>query len=673
MKSQYRERKNQERLELALKASNEGIWDWDFTTGEIYYSNRVLMFLGYGLIGAPNIFAEPEDHVHPDDLREFERKLDRVVSRNGRLFALEPRIRTNGGEWKWFRVRAVAVRDQEGTVVRMVGSLIDISKRKFAERDLADERGLIDLVLDNVPVNVYFKDKESRFVRANVATAERMGAGTVAELIGKTDHEFFDPEHADAAREKELEIMATGVGQEEKLEHEIWEGGKDSWVLVTNKIWHGMEGEVRGTFGVTHDVTELMVTQGNLVRVAEQLQRVNQDISEERHLLRLVIDNIPMFVYFKDVNSRFVLVNKGMSDLVGVSTPDEVVGMHDRDFFTQDLFEASGGDERRIMETGQPVIKKLEKLSWKDQHVTWCLTSKFPWRGPEGDLLGTFGVSGDVTKLVETRNKLSEITEALAKQNEAMEDELRLAREIQQAAVPKSLPTVSRGGMKADFHHIYEPASDLAGDFLEVMPLGEPEEGKAGFLVCDVMGHGVRAALIVSMLRGLIEKQRDSAMEPGKFLTELNDGLSHLLERTGLTMFSTAFYGVVDLEAGEVRLSSAGHPSPLLKINGEVSVLKFDSGVTGPALGMLSGLPYGEQIISLDGLQGVWAFTDGVFEVQGADGEEFETDRMAKVLAQDLGGAELVSQVVKTAREFSVAGEFDDDVCLLGVEFFGEA
>ena len=215
----------------------------------------------------------------------------------------------------------------------MVGSLIDISKRKNAEIALMEERARIDLVLESVPVNVYFKDHESRFVRANKATAIRVGAGSVKELIGKTDHDFFEKVHADASRANELKIMETGAEQVEELEHETWEDREDTWVLVTKKVWRNMNGEVLGTVGVTNDVTELMKTRENLERVAEQLQIVNQDIDEERSLLRLVIDNIPMFVYFKDLESNFVLVNQGMADLCNEDSPDDLVEKHDRDYF----------------------------------------------------------------------------------------------------------------------------------------------------------------------------------------------------------------------------------------------------------------------------------------------------------------------------------------------------
>ncbi len=655
-----------ERLELALKASNEGIWDWDLSSGEIYYSNRLLMFLGYGRIGAPNIFAEVEKRVHPDERVQFQRKLDRLILEGGKLFATEARILTNGGGWKWFRVRGVPERDHEGNAIRVVGSLIDISKRRNAQIALAEERSMVDLVLDSTPVNVYFKDRDSKFVRTNVATAQRMGVKSVAELIGKTDHDFFGKEHADQSRARELKIMETGVGHKEVMEHEVWEDGTESWVLVTKEIWRSMSGEVIGTFGLTHEVTELMKLQNDLKRVASELQGVNREISEERHLLRLVVDNVPVFVYFKDLESNFVLVNRRLAEFVEASSTEDVEGKHNRDFFLPSLVQSAEADEKRIMETGEPIERKLEELCWKDRKVTWSVSSKYPWYHRDGSLRGTFGVSSDVTALMQTREKLEQITEVLGQQNEAMEEELNLAREIQQAAFPSEILPMKAAGIEARFHHRYQPASKLAGDFFEVLPLSE---GKAGFFVCDVMGHGVRSALVVSMLRGLIEKQYESlGAEAGAFLTGLNDGLCHLLERTAQMIFATAVYGVVDLVGGEICFSLAGHPSPMLRRGGQVEILEVGAQEKGPALGVVPGFVFSEVTLPLREVSGVLMFTDGVFEVLDKKGEEFGLERLQRALEKTEGGASALDEVMRAAQKFAVEGVFEDDLCLLGLE-----
>lgn len=648
-----------DRLELALKASNEGVWDWDLAADELFYSNRVLGFLGFGRYDAVNIFKEPEKYIYPEDLPEWKRQMKGVFEKGVNLFAMEPRVRSVDGKWKWFRVRAVPRRDDGGAVIRLVGSLIDISKRKAAEEELREERARIELLLESVPANVYLKDRDSRFLRVNGSTVERMGAGSVEALVGKTDNDFFGSQHAEEAREAELRIMETRVGQVDVMEHEIWEDGRESWVMVTKMPWIGVDGTVKGTFGVTHEVTEMVEAQNHLARITADLEVANQAIEEERHRIRLVIDHIPMFVYFKDLNSRFRLVNQGMAELLDLETPEEMIGKQDRDFFSEDVYEMTERDEREIMESGKPLRAKLEEITWKDGHTTWAISSKFPWHDRNGVLVGTFGVSADVTELVEARDRLTEISTFLARKNEAMAEELSLAREVQQAAIPRQLPEL--WGDQIRFDHRYEPASELAGDFFEVVPLGPK---KAAFLVCDVMGHGVRAALIVSMLRGLLEKGQEQRESPGAFLTGLNEGLVHLLERAGMTLFSTAVYGLVDLEKGVLKLASAGHPAPLVKSGGAVKRLTFEPGSQGPALGLMGDSAYGDTTLSLSEVQGLWCFTDGVFEVSNDAGEELGPEGMARQLDRDSS----LQGLLDYARNYSATGNFEDDVCILGLE-----
>ncbi len=649
-----------DRLELALKASNEGVWDWDLRNDEMFYSNRVLRFLGCGRSDTPNIFHDPERWIHDECRREWVEQLDAVLAGEKDLFAMEARILADGGAWCWFRIRGVARKDDSGKVVRLVGSLIDISKRKTAEAALEEERGRIDLLLESVPVSVYLKDRESRFLRVNGATVERLGLSSAEEVIGKTDHDFFGSEQAAEVREDELRMMETLERRENTMTQEQWEDGHESWVMVTKIPWVGVDGEVKGIFGVTNDVSELIQIQNDLAEDTVQLAGANKEIEEERHRLRLLIDSIPMLVYFKDLESRFMIVNQGMADFLGLDSPAEAVGKHNRDFFADDFDEEAECDEKQAMETGKPVPTKLEKIAWKDGHAMWSMTSKFPWYDQSGELVGTFGVSGDVTELVETRDQLAQVAVILGRKNEVMKEELQLAREVQQAAIPKSLPVFKGGEYEAIFRHCYEPATELAGDFFEVIPLGNDQ---AGFLVCDVMGHGVRAALVVSMLRGLMEKGNELRNEPGQFLGGLNEGLCHLLERTGLTMFATAIYGVVDLGSKRLRLACAGHPTPLVRSESGVKELVFPKGAKGPALGLKAGAEYGEVELSFGECSAIWCFTDGIYEVEDKDGQEFGAAGMVAHLREgDL------RSLIERSRSYSADGAFDDDVCVLELE-----
>jgi PAS domain S-box-containing protein len=134
-KSEEALRKSEERFELAVRASNEGIWDWDIRAKRVFRSPRVLELLGYEpgeLPDAPEFF---EEHMHPDD-REIRWKAIRDHLEKRRPYDIEFRLRRKNGEYRWFRARGQAVWDKSGTAVRMAGSISDIHEHRLAEESL---------------------------------------------------------------------------------------------------------------------------------------------------------------------------------------------------------------------------------------------------------------------------------------------------------------------------------------------------------------------------------------------------------------------------------------------------------------------------------------------------------------------------------------------------------
>lgn len=523
----------EDRLELALRASNEGIWQWDVATHVVRYSERVLGFLGYEEGQAPNIFAQPDLYLHENDLHKFKQALAKILVPNGaELIAVDCRFRRPDGIFAWLRIRGACVRDDEGNILRIAGSMIDISKRKNAENALEEERHLLGQLIENIPNNIYFKDLDSSFVMVNKATAQKMGFQEGSDIIGKSDYDFFDSHHAEKSRQDEVDIMTSLKPQEEALERETWEGHEDTWVLTTKIPWLDSKGKVRGTFGVTSDVSDMVNVQVRLSNVASQLKQRNAEY----------------------------------------------------------------------------------------------------------------------------------------------EQELELARQIQQSVIEAKPLGFPREGAKSDyrvdFSSHYEPDSEMAGDYYEVFPISDT---KAGVLICDVMGHGVRAALVVAMLRGLIEKESDSATHPEWFLYGLNDSLANIFTHAGIQMFATALYVVIDLEEQTLAYASAGHPMPIIIKNGEASTLTSEKIVRGPALGLMPEAPYGSDKLSLSQVDQLVLFTDGIYEVENAAGEQLGIDSMIKTLGASSGkkGEDSISALLAAAKNHSDSTGYGDDVCMLSIDVQG--
>ncbi|TAE75465.1 MAG: PAS domain S-box protein [Verrucomicrobia bacterium] len=515
-----------ERLALALKASNEGIWDWWVGRDDIYYSRRILEFLECGPGSAPNLFQNPHEVVHPDDRDRFTQALRNVLNPAGpELLAIDCRLRNGAGGWRWLRIRGTVLRSRLGEAERIAGSMIDISLRKQAEAQ----------------------------------------------------------------------------------------------------------------------------------------------IEEERHQLRMLIDHIPLQVYFKDLESRFVLANQRMAEWMGLQDPRELIGKHDRDFFAREHWEQAAADEARILETLEPVSGKLEHEEWCGGDDTWVLTSKFPWIDRRGGVRGTFGVSNDVTDLVRAQREATALAAELQARNEAYEEELQLAREIQQALAGSSFTDASDGECGLQFGSRYLPISGMAGDFFEIIRISEDS---VGVLICDVMGHGVRSALVVAMLRGLLEKQRRSAADPSAFLRGLNHGLNAILDRAGATMFATAFYAVFDLGAGSLRFASAGHPGAIACGRTGVRQLAAGRKDKGPGLGLVPKADYPAGELPLAEVRRLLLFTDGILEAENALGEPFLEKRLMETAAacDSASLEEMLDTVLNRVLGFTGDQRFDDDVCLLGIE-----
>lgn len=133
------------------------------------------------------------------------------------------------------------------------------------------------------------------------------------------------------------------------------------------------------------------------------IQSLREDLTQERYLMRTLMDNIPDSIYFKDTNFRFTRVNKAMSALFGLDTPEQAIGRTDSDFFSEAHAKQTHRDEQQIIETGRPLIGIEEKEVWPDARERWVLTTKMPLSDNDGKVVGTFGISRDITQ-----NKLAQ-------------------------------------------------------------------------------------------------------------------------------------------------------------------------------------------------------------------------------------------------------------------------
>ena len=254
-----------------------------------------------------------------------------------------------------------------------------------------------------------------------------------------------------------------------------------------------------------------------------------------------------------------------------------------------------------------------------------------------------------------------------------MEDDLKMAREIQLTMLPQQYPVFPRGANAADsalqFTHRYLPTSAVGGDFFTVSALSDNE---ASVFICDVAGHGVRSALVTAMIRALVEELKPFAGEPGEYLTQLNRDLHAILKHAGTPMLTTAFYLVADWKHGTMRYTNAGHPKPLhvRRSLERVEPLVNPGGKSQPALGLFEDAAYQTSEVKLAPRDLVMLFTDGLYEVQDAQRELYTHALLVAGVEKrlQLPAAPLFDELIEEIQRFSAEGRFGDDVCLVGME-----
>ena len=303
------------------------------------------------------------------------------------------------GESRWLLTSKLPLRDKDGRIIGTFGISKDVTALKEAEANLASERDLLCTLLDNSPDCIYFKDRQSHFVRCSKAFEKLFKVSDRSGFIGKTDFDFFTEEHARPAFEDEQEIIRTGQPLLGKVEKETHPDGRMTWCLTTKMPWRDKDGRIIGTFGISKSVTALKETEAKL--------------ASERDLLCTLLDNSPDCIYFKDRQSRFVRCSKAFERLFKVSDRSRFIGKTDFDFFTEEHARPAFEDEQEIIRTGKPILGKLEEETHPDGRKTWCLTTKLPWRDKDGNIIGTFGISKDFTALKQAEVELAAAHERL--------------------------------------------------------------------------------------------------------------------------------------------------------------------------------------------------------------------------------------------------------------------
>jgi serine phosphatase RsbU (regulator of sigma subunit) len=242
---------------------------------------------------------------------------------------------------------------------------------------------------------------------------------------------------------------------------------------------------------------------------------------------------------------------------------------------------------------------------------------------------------------------------AEARERERIEQELQVARRIQQELLPETTPELD-GWRIATY---YGPAREVGGDFYDFLDLGD---GHLGLVVGDATGHGIPAALVMSTTRGMLRAVGEGLESPSEVLARVNEALVADIPQS---TFVTCFYGILDPESGRLRYANAGHNLPCRRHNGQAEELR----ARGMPLGLMPGMAYEEKEAVLEASDSALFYSDGLVEAHDPKGEMFGFPRLRRLVAEhDAEEGSLVDFLMDELRSFTGDGwEQEDDITLV--------
>ncbi len=430
---------------------------------------------------------------------------------------------------------------------------------------------------------------------------------------------------------------------------------------------------------VKEDLNLFMLEHAVQCAIERQEERIA--LIDERENYYSVFDHLIEGIFRTTPDGHYLLANVALARIYGYETPLELMASI-KDIASRLYVEPGRREEFvRLMQLHDTLSGFESRIYRKDGTIIWIAENCRAVRDGKGRLMYYEGTVEDISERKRSEEQIRRATSELSRSREelrgknlVMEENLRTAREIQLAMLPQSYPGFPAGIDAANsafqFVHRYQPAEAVSGDFFSISALSDEE---VGVFICDVTGHGVRAALVTAMIRALSEELKPLARDPGSYLRKLNSDLCSILKSTGSPMLTTAFYLVANCQTGTLRYSNAGHPKPLI-VNAtanRVQPLVNDCGHSQPALGLFDDPPYltSETIIVPGDF--LMLFTDGLYEVQGQNEELYSQQRLVVDVKSliALPGGQLFDELVERIRNFSLDHGFDDDVCLVGVEY----
>ncbi len=318
--------------------------------------------------------------------KEWKKIRKEDVRQKGMKYKLETKMNKKEGDPFDVEVSLSVLRGSEGKIVGSVGIVTDITRLKKTERTLTEFESRYKTVFENSAVGIMLTNENEEIVSWNKYAEKLLNMGEDDLYLKPVSSLYSSVEWKKIRSER-----VRDKGMQHHLETRVLRKKLDPLdVDISLSVLKNVDGLVVGSIGIVKDISER--------------KRIENKMEAEQELLESLLDNVPDSVYFKDKNSRFIKVNKAKAEHSNI-TPDKMLGKTDFDFLPENEAKDIHQDDTDIMLTGEPIINKIEKLSDKKGNSRWVSVTKIPRYNKKGEIIGTMGISRDITDFKKAEEK----------------------------------------------------------------------------------------------------------------------------------------------------------------------------------------------------------------------------------------------------------------------------
>jgi len=426
-------------------------------------------------------------------------------------------------EWSWDTRALDRIEDVIGALLPMWWAFVIYAfLAGIVEQELRERETRFQELYDEAPIGYHELDTEGRITRVNRTELDMLGY-TAEEMLGRPVWEFSAEK--EKSRDTVTDKLAGDIPPGRIFERTLRrKDGSTLGVLVGIRLLRDESGHIRGIRSTIQDITKR--------------KQAEESLAQERNLLRTLIDNMPDNIYVKDTKSRFIVANMAVARLMGATTPNELLGKTDFEFYPQELAAKYYADDQNVIKMGQLLVGQEEPTVDPEGNRKWYSTTKAPLRDSRGNVTGIIGISRDITARKRAEDDREHLMETLALKNEELESVLYVTSHDLRAPLVNIQGFGNELSRSCDLIHSAlkdkVKSADMNGEVRTVLNKDVPEA--LGFILSS-------ATRMDSLLSGLLRLSRlgqaavhIEPLDMNAMLTDVTKSMEYQVKEAGVTV-----------------------------------------------------------------------------------------------------------------------------------------